>query len=103
MSDRITEVLDRIEARQQADVGLVEGTNALDFLQSIYRNTDVSLSVRMRAAALALPFESPKLAVTAYIAEDNFAERLERALARSAKVPKVIEATPTGAVSRSTK
>jgi hypothetical protein len=32
---------------------------------------------------LTIGYESPKLAVTVYIAEDNFAERHERALARS--------------------
>jgi len=45
----------------------------------------------VRAAALAIAYESPKLAVTAHIAEDSFAERLERALARSGMTPKRIE------------
>jgi hypothetical protein len=50
----------------------------------------------MRAAGLALPLECPKLAVTACISDDNFAERLERALARSAKAPKIIEHSTKG-------
>ena len=45
----------------------------------------------MRAASIAIQFESPKLAVTAHIADDNFAERLERALARSFPAMRVIE------------
>ena len=77
--------------------------NSLELLQSVYRDCKVPLTTRMRAAIAALPFEAPKLAVTAYINDSNFAERLERALMRSAKASKVIETTPTRAVFRSTK
>jgi hypothetical protein len=43
-------------------------------------NADLPLSVRMRAAIELLPFTHPKLAVTAVVSEQNFAEALDRRL-----------------------
>jgi hypothetical protein len=37
----------------------------------------------MRAAVEALPFESPKLSATAVLTAEDFADRLEKAIARS--------------------
>ena len=93
MSERISAVLDRIEA-QQALAVIEPATNALGFLQSIYRNRQVPLPVRLRAAIETLPFESPKLSATAVLYQDDFASRLERAIERSGRPPKLIEAKP---------
>jgi hypothetical protein len=66
---------------------------SLEYLQSIYRDETQMLHVRMRAAAIALPFESPKLAVTASIpVDESWAAMLDRARKRSEKV--LIEARP---------
>src|SRR5262245_23649844 len=59
-----------------------DSQNALELLRSIYQNPSLALSIRMRAAAIALPFESPKLAVVAQVTENSFAELLERRLKR---------------------
>jgi hypothetical protein len=70
-----------------------EEPSSLDFLRAVYRNNDLPLSVRMRAASIAIHFEHPKLAVIGHVGEDgSFAERLERALTRSGV--KVIEHRP---------
>jgi len=68
---------------------------SLDLLQAVYRCPALPLPTRMRAAGMALPFEHPKLAVAAMLHYDgDFADRLDRALERSAQPMKVIEAKP---------
>jgi hypothetical protein len=58
--------------------------SALAYLQSIYRNPSEPEHRRMKAASLALPFETPKLAVTGYMRDDaTFAQALDRAISRS--------------------
>jgi hypothetical protein len=90
----IIEVLDRIEAKQREQL-LSEPPphNALDYLQSIYRNPLQPTPLRMRAAIEALPFESPKLSATALSFPGDFAQTLERAILRSGvKMPRMIDA-----------
>jgi hypothetical protein len=83
------EVLDQIEEPEPVQVS--EGATSLGFLQAVYRSADQPLSVRMKAAQAALPYEFPKLAVTAVIDGGDMAERLAQAIAQSSKV---IEARP---------
>jgi len=79
----------------------MEDPDALDFLQAVYRNSDIPLNTRMRAAGMALPFERPKLAVLVTNREGDLADRLERAcratqqVNEDRKVMKVIEHEPS--------
>jgi hypothetical protein len=66
--------------------------NALEYLRSIYNDPLQPTHVRMKAAALALPHELPKLqAVLQGNMDDRFAGQLEAAVARSKAVMKIIE------------
>jgi hypothetical protein len=55
-----------------------EAVNALEFLRAVYRNPSIPLPVRIRCAVASLPFEFPKLAVTAQVNEQDFATLLDQ-------------------------
>jgi hypothetical protein len=67
--------------------------NALEYLQSIYRNPAEPDGRRMRAAVAALPFESPKLTAVAVMNGDGFSIMLEKAIQWS-RAPLQIEHRP---------
>ena len=70
------------------------GASSLAFLQAIYRSTEQPMVRRMKAAIAALPFEHPKLAVTAVLTDEDLGARLHRAIQRSAKVIELRAAQP---------
>lgn len=82
------------DADKAEQVGPVEEAHAL--LRLVYSNPDVPLYTRMRAAIEALPYERPKLAITAHVAGADFASRLERAIERANSRSQTIEAKVNG-------
>ena len=62
------------------------GANSLEFLQAIYRSSDQPMARRLKAASIAIQYESPRLAVTAVLdSRDSFAVQLQAAIDRSNK------------------
>lgn len=73
----------------------IESASSLDFLRTVYRDPNQPLARRMRAAIAALPFEHPKLSVTASVGPNaGFALRLEQALKRAEAARLTIDASP---------
>jgi hypothetical protein len=71
-----------------------DGETALGLLQAVYRDKRVPLNTRMRAATIAIQYETPKLAVTGYVADNaSFAVALERAIQRSREERVTLELT----------
>ena len=68
---------------------------ALEFLQAVYMNDELPLITRVRVAVACLPYEVPKLAVTAVVSEQDFATILDRRLKRIEEMKaNAIETTP---------
>jgi hypothetical protein len=82
MAQAVGMVLDRIEAQQANALQLRPDATSIDLLRAVYRSTSLPLPVRLRAAIAALPHEVPRLAVTALVNEQSFAEILDRRLKR---------------------
>jgi hypothetical protein len=81
-------------------IELPPGALSLEFLQAIYRSVTQPMARRLKAASIAIQYESPKLAVTAVVeGSDSLAVRLNRAIERSARVEayRLIQAAPTAA------
>src|SRR5262245_17167244 len=78
MMEIIGAMLDRINAQEAIEIG-PEATS-LDLLRAVYRNAGLPLSTRLRAASIAIPYESPKLQVTAVVQEHDLATLLDRRL-----------------------
>jgi hypothetical protein len=82
----------------RSEIEIPPNGTSLDLLRAVYRNAAIPLSTRMRAAIAALPFESPKLAVTAQVSEQDFATLLDQRLERLKQMEngrtKSIETTP---------
>ena len=94
MLDSVTGLLNQIEdARRHAEaVPVAQRASALEFLQAVYRNVGVPLPVRMKAASIAVEYETPRLAATAILDGADMAARLDKAIERSRQVPmKLIE------------
>jgi hypothetical protein len=82
LSDPST-VLNRLEYEQKVAERIETEGDALDFLKGVYQNPELDLHARMKAAGIAIEYERPRLAMTALVNGEDFAKRLDRAVARS--------------------
>jgi hypothetical protein len=84
------------EEKKKDEIEFPENGTSLDLLRAIYRNPSLPLSTRKSAAAIAIQFEHPKLGVSVNLPwNEDFADRLTRAVERSSRVMKMINHQPT--------
>jgi hypothetical protein len=67
--------------------------DALGYLQAVYRGKLIAESQRMKAAIAALPFETPKLSVSANLSAAGLGSRMEQIMSARGLAP-VIDARP---------
>ena len=95
---KVRAVLDQIEAeqRQQMSDAIPDNIPIPELAEQVVRGKVKLTPMQQRMLIELLPFYMPKLSAVGvgYMANDTFAERLERAIARSdaARFPKLIEA-----------
>jgi hypothetical protein len=70
--------MDTTYQRENGELEFPPNGMSIDLLRAVYRNPSIPLPVRIRCAVAALPHEVPRLAVTALVNEQSFAEVLER-------------------------
>jgi hypothetical protein len=75
------------------EIEIPSNGTSLDLLRAVYRNPSIPLQIRLRAAIAALPHEAPRLAVTALVNEQSFAEILDRRL-KKMEAMKLVGAQP---------
>jgi hypothetical protein len=92
----LEELIDLQAVQKKDEIEFPENGTSLDLLQAVYRSATLPLPVRIRAAAMALQFEHPKLGVSVNLPwNEDFADRLTRAVERSSRVMKMINHQPT--------
>ena len=87
-------IIERARRRGELQLAAPTPEDALAFLKQVYQDPLENTHVRMRAAAIAIEYERPRLAVLATIGGQDYADRLELAIKNSGRGPKMIEAQP---------
>jgi hypothetical protein len=96
MMEELIDLLAVQEEKKKDEIEFPENGTSLDLLRAIYRNPSLPLSTRKSAAAIAIQFEHPKLGVSLNLPwNEDFADRLTRAVERSSRVMKMINHQPT--------
>jgi len=90
--------LQMLPRKDPEQIELAPDANSLDLLRAVYRNNELPLHTRMRAAMAALKHEVPALLATAIVNERDFATLLDQRIDKLRKMEqqaKLNDARPT--------